>query len=481
MADKVLTMDSINPNIVKMEYAVRGPIVARATELEKELANGANKPFTSVMKANIGDCHATGQTPITFIRQVLSVCAYLEMLETCNFPQDVKDRAKRLLGGCKGGSIGSYSASPGIDVIREDIAKYISERDGIPSKPEDIMLCTGASDGIKTILAMLMTGKLGKERAGILIPVPQYPLYSATLTEFNAYPIPYYLDEENHWGLDVKELKRALNEAKSNCVPRAICVINPGNPTGQVLTRQNIEDVIKFAKQEKLMVLADEVYQHNIWGEGCKFFSFKKVLSEMGPDYNTMELASFMSASKGFMGECGSRGGYAEIVNLLPDVKACLMKSISAKLCPPIVGQIVMDCITNPPKPGDPSYELFKKEKDNVLALLKKKAGMVTSLFNSIEGIKCNEVQGAMYAFPQIFLPQGAVEEAKKRNQTPDAFYCFQLLETTGICVVPGSGFRQKEGTFHFRITILPKIEEMTDALERFKEFHLAFLARFKN
>lgn len=149
MADKVLTMDSINPNIVKMEYAVRGPIVARATELEKELANGANKPFTSVMKANIGDCHATGQTPITFIRQVLSVCAYPEMLETCNFPQDVKDRAKRLLGGCKGGSIGSYSASPGIDVIREDIAKYISERDGLPSKPEDIMLCTGASDGIK--------------------------------------------------------------------------------------------------------------------------------------------------------------------------------------------------------------------------------------------------------------------------------------------------------------------------------------------
>ncbi|XP_062605975.1 alanine aminotransferase 1-like, partial [Saccostrea cucullata] len=286
MADRALTMDDVNPNIRDMEYAVRGPIVARATELEKELAKGANKPFTSVMKANIGDCHATSQTPITFIRQVLSLCAYPDMMDTCGFPEDVKERAKRLLGGCNVGSIGSYSASPGIYVIREDIAKYISDRDGIPSKAEDIMLCTGVSDGIKTILAMLMTGKLGKERAGILIPVPQYPLYSATLTEFNAYPIPYYLDEENHWGLDVKELKRAINEAKSNCVPRAICVINPGNPTGQVLTRQNIEDVIKFAKQEKLMILADEVYQHNIWGTGCQFFSFKKVLSEMGPEYN---------------------------------------------------------------------------------------------------------------------------------------------------------------------------------------------------
>ncbi|XP_062605972.1 alanine aminotransferase 1-like [Saccostrea cucullata] len=73
MADKALTMDAVNPNIRDMEYAVRGPIVARATELEKELAKGANKPFTSVMKANIGDCHATSQTPITFIRQVLSL------------------------------------------------------------------------------------------------------------------------------------------------------------------------------------------------------------------------------------------------------------------------------------------------------------------------------------------------------------------------------------------------------------------------
>ena len=363
---------------------------------------------------------------------MVALCAAPDLIDQVNYPDDVKQRAKRLLAGCKGSSVGSYSASPGVEVIREDIANYISERDGVPSRAEDILLCTGASDGIKTILTMLMTGQDGNNRAGIMIPVPQYPLYSATLTEYNAYSIPYYLNEDKHWGLEVSELQRAINDAKGKCIPRAICIINPGNPTGQVLTKQNIQDVIKFAKAEGLVILADEVYQHNIYGAGCEFFSFKKVLSEMGSDYKNMELASFMSASKGFMGECGFREGYCEVVNLQPDVKACLLKSISAKLCPPVLGQVVMDCIVNPPKPGDSSYETFKKEKDGVLSELKQKAKIVTDLFNSIPGIKCNEVQGAMYAFPRLFLPEKAVKEAEAKGQTPDSFYCFQLLESTG-------------------------------------------------
>ena len=305
-----------------MEYAVRGPIVARAGAIEAELKQGSKKNFDKVVKANIGDCHATGQKPITFIRQVLALVTYPDVLmKSPEFPEDAKKRAKRILDACKGGSIGSYTESPGLLVIRQDIAKYIGDRDGYPSDPNDIAMSTGASDGIKSILTLLLTGKGGAEKAGIMIPVPQYPLYSAAISEFNAYPIPYYLDEENHWSLEVSELKRALSEAKPNCQPRAIVVINPGNPTGQVLTKQNIQDVIKFAHENKLFILADEVYQHNIYAKGSQFFSFKKVLMEMGPPYNTMELASFMSASKGFMGECGYRGGYAEVVNLDPQVK----------------------------------------------------------------------------------------------------------------------------------------------------------------
>lgn len=479
-AEHVLTLDTLNPNVIELQYAVRGPIVTRATELENEIKAGVKKPFSRVVKANIGDCHATGQKPITFIRQVLALCTYPELMESKQFPEDSKEHAKRIIDGCKGQSIGSYTDSCGLMVIREDIANYIAERDGYPSDPNDVVLCTGASDGIKSVMTLLLTAKGGNDTAGFMIPIPQYPLYSAAISEFGACPIPYYLNEKNKWALDVSELERAIAEAKSKCKPRAIVVINPGNPTGSVLSRENIEEVIKFAHRHKLFLMADEVYQHNIWAEGSKFVSFKQVLQELGAPYNTMELASFMSASKGYMGECGYRGGYAEVINLLPEVRAHYYKSISAKLCPPVSGQAVIDCIVNPPKPGDPSHDTYMKEKADVLAKLKEKAKYVTGLFNSIEGISCNEVMGAMYAFPRIYLPEKAVEAAKAAGQTPDSFYCFALLEETGICTVPGSGFREEPGTYHFRTTILPQMDELKAVLGKFKDFHLNFLAKYK-
>jgi len=478
--EHVLTMETLNPNVIELQYAVRGPIVIRATALEKEVKEGADKPFSKVVKANIGDCHATGQKPMTFIRQVVAICTYPDLLNADMFPEDVKDRARKILGGCKGQSIGSYSESAGLLAIREDIAAYIEERDGFPSDPTNIVMCTGASDGIKSVLSLLLTGKGGAERAGIMIPIPQYPLYSATLAEFGACAIPYYLNEGNKWSMDVPELERAIAEAKPNCKPRAICIINPGNPTGQVLTKENIQEVIKFAKREKLFILADEVYQHNIWAQGSKFFSFKSVMMGLGSPYDKMELASFMSSSKGFMGECGYRGGYAEVINLHPDVKAQYQKSITVKLCPPVSGQIVMDCIVNPPKKGDPSYVVFDQEKSEVLAQLKEKARFVSELFNSLEGISCNEVMGAMYCFPRIELPQKAIAAAEAGGQTADSFYCFALLEETGICTVPGSGFKQRPGTFHFRTTILPQMDELKAVFAKFKDFHLNFLSKYK-
>lgn len=116
------------------------------------------------------------------------------------------------------------------------------------------------------------------EAPGVMIPIPQYPLYSASLAEYNMAQIGYYLDEANNWALDISELKRSINEARSNgVVPRALVVINPGNPTGSVLSEDNIKGIIKFAHDENLFLFADEVYQDNVYAEGCKFFSFKKV------------------------------------------------------------------------------------------------------------------------------------------------------------------------------------------------------------
>jgi alanine transaminase len=306
-------------------------------------------------------------------------------------------------------------------------------------------------------------------------------LYSATNAEYNAYQIDYYLDENKEWGMNTVELQKALDEAKDQCVPRALVVINPGNPTGQVLSRSCMEDIIKFCIHNRLVLLADEVYQLNIYQpEVHPWTSFKRVLHDMGPDFSgRLELASFMSCSKGYMGECGFRGGYCELVNFDPKVQAQLYKVLSARLCPPVLGQAIVGAFVNPPLKGEPSYESFCAERDDVLKDLKFKAQLVSDSLNSLKGMSCNPVQGAMYAFPRIELPPKAIEAAKCLGQKPDFFYCLQLLEEKGICVVPGSGFGQKEGTYHFRTTILPSVEKMKYVMEQLRDFHTKFMAKY--
>jgi len=246
------------------------------------------------------------------------------------------------------------------------------------------------------------------------------------------------------------------------------------------LTHDNIEEVIKFAYENKLVLLADEVYQDNIYDKDSKFFSFKKVMTEMGAPYNNMELVSFLSTSKGYMGECGIRGGYMEVLNMCPKVKAMLTKSLTASLCGTTAGQVAVSALVNPPKPGEPSYELFAKERDSTLHSLKQRAELVYKTLNSFDGFKVNVVQGAMYVFPQILIPPKAIEAAKAKNMPADTFYAFELLESTGICIIPGSGFDQKPGTYHFRTTILPQMDKLKVMMKKFGEFHAEFLKKYK-
>uniref|UniRef100_A0A0A1XKE0 alanine transaminase n=2 Tax=Zeugodacus cucurbitae TaxID=28588 RepID=A0A0A1XKE0_ZEUCU len=477
-SDKCLSLDNINPQFIELEYAVRGPLVIRAGHIEKELQQGVKKPFDQVIRANIGDCHAMGQKPITFLRQLLALTLDTSLFNSPDYPEDVKKRARIILDGCQGQSVGSYTDSAGIEVIRRQVANFIEKRDGIPSNWENIYLTAGATPGIKSILA-LVRAKVGGKRPGVMVPIPQYPLYSATISEYAMNRIGYYLNEEQNWSMEVPELERAYNEARKTCEPRALVVINPGNPTGQVLTRKNIVDVIKFAHKHKLLLLADEVYQANIYDPNSKFYSFKSVAYELGSPYREMELCSFLSTSKGYLGECGIRGGYMEVVNMCPQVQAMLTKSITAALCSTTSGQVAVSALVYPPEQGEPSYEQYIAEKTAVLNGLKERADLVYKTFNSFEGFKVNVVQGAMYAFPQIFIPAKAIAAAKAKNMSPDTFYAFELLESTGICIVPGSGFGQKEGTYHFRTTILPQTDKLKIMLDKFQSFHADFMKKY--
>jgi len=210
-----------------------------------------------------------------------------------------------------------------------------------------------------------------------------------------------------------------------------------------VLTRQNIEDVIKFVKRENSLILAYEVYQHNIYTKGSEFHSFKKVANKMDGEYADMELASFMSTSKGFIGGCGYRGGYCEVVNLDPDVIVQLFKSISAKLCPTISGQSAMDAVAHPPELGEPSYELFQKEKSDVLGELALKVRMTTETLNTVDGVCCNKVMPSHACFCRT--KPSPRPRRRAWNQTP-CTACYQLLEGQASVWSPSVALERSRG-----------------------------------
>ena len=123
--------------------------------------------------------------------------------------------------------------------------------------------------------------------------------------------------------------------------------------------------------------------------------------------------------------------------------------------------------MVNPPKPGDPSFELYSRECADELASLKRRAKVVSGAFASLPGMSCQPTEGGMYSFPQLLLPDAAVEAARAAGKAPDVFYCLSLLEEAGISTVPGSGFGQAVGTAHFRTTILPREDVVAEFVDK--------------
>ena len=467
----MLALQNLNQRLIDTNYAVRGEIVARAQQLEKD--------GKTIIYCNIGNPQALGQMPLTYIRQTLALVEYPELLNHADlFPADIVTRAREILRQHPYGT-GAYSQSTGIEFVRQAVADFITRRDGIPTDPNHIMLTDGASKGVQNIIMALL-----KDPAdGIMIPIPQYPLYSATLTLYGGQQIPYHLDEDQKWSLNEELLEHSYQHAVEHGVrPVAITIINPGNPTGAVLTKENIAMIIGFAQKHDLTILADEVYQENIYHESRSFHSFAKIMHELGIEDVT--LFSFHSVSKGYLGECGHRGGYVEMRNVAADVLEQLVKLQSINLCSNIAGQLVTYLMLTPPQYGEVSYALFEQERDAILDSLKERALILAEGLNQIEGVELHVPEGAMYAFVKFNLPEEpaaqslTAEERLQYDAKRNAEYCLALLEETGICVVPGSGFGQQPQTLHFRITFLPPKEQIVQLVERFKTFHHAYVQR---
>lgn len=493
LGPKRLTEETMSSKVRKMEYAVRGKIVIAADAIAAELkemqesgnTNAAVKyDFDHIVYTNIGNPQSVGQAPISWPRQVMALVdlpadmGIDHPLATQMFPADAIARARAIKASLACGSTGAYSHSKGVKMFRDDVAEFIRNRDGgIDTDPEDIFLTNGASAGI----VMMLNTLIADSTCGVMIPIPQYPIYSATIEQFGGQQVGYYLDEKNGWDLNLKEMERALKEARDNGINvNSFVLINPGNPTGAVLSKKTLKEVVKFCAKHKLVLLADEVYQENVYSDKSEFVSAKRAAHETGLlKQDKIEMVSFHSTSKGVFGECGRRGGYMEMIGIDPVVKDHVYKLASSGLCASLNGQVMTSLMCRGPAPGDVSYDSHEGEKRDIFESLKVRSKIVSEGLNQIPGFSCQPAQGSMYSFPAVELPVGAVEAAREEGVSPDTLYSLSLLERTGICVVPASGFAQEPGRIGFRTTFLPSEKEMARCVELFRTHHEEFCLKY--
>jgi len=495
-----LSKDNINQNVVNAVFVVRGKVQEEAEKLEQELKKpDSSLPFDQLIYCNIGNPQAQSQKPITFLRHVLSIMDspdlllnHKQSLMDCGvFHSEEFERAHAMLSQMNAlpdasqpkknvSSTGAYTHAQGLPFVRQHVCEFIQSRDALSSDQfnaahhvKRVFMTDGAGAAVKYILQLLIRPE---QDDSIMIPLPQYPLYSAGITLYGGKQAGYYLNENQKWQLSTQELNRVYSENKN---VRALVVINPGNPTGSCLSRENMIEIVKFCVEKKIVLLADEVYQDNIYNSSNPFISFNRIMYELQLE-NELELISFHSASKGYLGECGRRGGYVHIGQAIgDDVLSELNKLVSIILAPNTHGQLAMDVLINPPTGSGVCAQLFNQEKNSIIESLKRRAKLLSDTFNTLPGIECQPIDGAMYAFPKISIPQKAVQEAQKQGLAPDMFYVLEMLKNTGVVCVPGAGFGQEKGTFHFRTTFLPQEHELKKALELFQVFHANFIKQY--
>ncbi|XP_020510875.2 alanine aminotransferase 2-like isoform X1 [Labrus bergylta] len=472
------SMQQVNPRVL----GIREPskLQSLAACVTQEIRQGAKKPFKKVIDVSSCDPHRAGMDPVSFVRQVLAVCLYPELPEDKSLPLDVRQRAQTLLGACEGRSVGSYSTtSCGLPLVQKSVAEFITSRDGgVKSRLEDIILCGGSQKAVSMVLH-LMASREGRTQTGVLTPAPCPHTLPALLEMCGVKQVPYHLIEDQGWAVDLNEMQRALKAARGHCEPRAIYISNPGNPTGHVQDRETMEELIRFVAAEGLVLLAEEVYQDSVFGHDKEFLSYKKVLFDMGKELSeTVELVSFHSLSSPCIGECGLRGGYMEIINMEPEVTKHL-KRMPGPYSPPVLPQLALQLMVNPPTPGELSYQTYSQEILHIKKTLSQNAQRAHEFLNALPGMTCQPAMAGVFLFPCLHLPTEMIEEAKMLGVKADVLYCQRLLEEEGVCLGAGCENGQEDQNYHIRLCVLAPPDTLDQVLARLRSFHLRLLSRF--
>lgn len=465
----------INLRVKSVEYAVRGPVEDHMNFINSQISKGVKYPFDKLIPCNIGNPYAVGKPIITFPREVIAVAEYPEIAKHAVFPDEVVERAMEFVNFSPA-TMGAYTHVQGILQVREDVAKFIEKRDGHSASPDHIYLSSGATSAIVEVLHTL----INDSNDGVIIPIPQYPIYSALITLFGAKLVPYFLTEENGWSFDANSLKKSIERAHSKGLKlKCMVVINPGNPTGTILSLKEMQEIVSICEAERMMLIADEVYQENVYNSH-KWYSFKKVAMDMN---SQVQLLSLHSISKGFVGECGHRGGYVELHNIHNTVRTQLHKLFSLSICPNTAGQLFLDIAVRPPS-GPVCGTQWNLEKSTELRSLEKRSETLYQSLSKLPGMKTQRATGAMYLFPKLEFTPKALKAASDYRFNgapvePDLFWALKLMDEEGIVVTPGSGFGQQKGTYHFRITFLPQEDNMREVIERISRFQNKFMQRY--
>jgi len=384
-------------------YDIRGPVLKEAKRMEAE--------GFRVIKLNIGNPGAFG----------------------FNAPDEILHDMIVNLQNAQG-----YGDSHGLFAARKAVMQDFQSKGVLDVDIDDIFIGNGVSE----LIMMCMQGLLnaGDE---ILIPTPDYPLWTAAATLAGGKAVHYICDEASDWNPDLDDIRSKVSEKT-----KGIVVINPNNPTGAVYSREILEGIAAIAREHELIVYADEVYSR-ITYDGAKHIPFASI------DSNVLTIsfdglskawraAGFRSAWMVLSGNKKAAAGYYDGLEMLSNMRLC----------------------ANMPSQFGIQTALGGYQSVNELLLpggrLKEQRDVTVDMVNAIPGLSVVRPKGALYCFPKI--------DVKRFNITNDETFVMDLLREQRLLLVHGTGFNWK-GQDHFRIVFLPDKETLSDAIHRLSRF----------
>ncbi len=384
-------------------YDVRGPVVDEANKMEEA--------GMQVLKLNIGN-----PAPFGF-----------------RTPDEVIDDMRRQLTECEG-----YSASKGLFSARKAIMQYAQLKHLPNVTMDDIYTGNGVSELINLCMSALL--EPGDE---ILIPSPDYPLWTACATLAGGTAVHYICDEQAEWYPDLDDMRKKITDRT-----KAIVIINPNNPTGALYPKEVLQEIVEIARQHQLMIFSDEIYDRLVMDD-LEHVS----IASLAPDLFCITFSGLSKSHMiagyriGWMVLSGNKriaADYIEGLNMLSNMRLCSNVPAQSIVQTALGGhQSVKDYVV-------PGGRIFEQREYIYKAL------------NDIPGISAVKPKAAFYIFPKI--------DTKKFNIVNDERFALDLLKEKKILIVQGSGFNWKEPD-HFRVVYLPRIEVLEEAMGKLGDF----------